>query len=159
MIAPTAEVHETVLLGEDVHVWGGAAIMSGTRIGPRCSIGRHSEIGRDCVIGEGTRIGFNVFMPNGTRIGRGVFIGPGVVFTDDKRPRANNPGYRRAPVTVEDDASIGAAAVILPGVTIGQGSLVGAGAVVTHDVRSHAVVMGNPAREPSAFSQYSVVVA
>jgi acetyltransferase-like isoleucine patch superfamily enzyme len=146
MIHATAEVDVTATLGEDCHVWAGAAIMSGTRIGARCSIGRHSEIGRDCVIGEGTRIGFNVFLPNHTHIGRGVFIGPGVLFTDDKYPRANNPGYRREPVTVEDDVSIGAGAVLLPGVTLGQGCQVGAGAVVTRDVESWTRVAGNPAR-------------
>lgn len=149
MIAPTAEIHETVRLGEDCHVWGGAALMSGTVLGPRCSVGRYTEIGRDCVIGEGTRIGYGVFLPNHTRIGRGVFIGPRVVFCDDKHPRANNPGYKRESPVVEDDVSVGAGAVILSGVFLGRGCTVGAGAVVTRDVLPYVIVVGNPAAPPS----------
>lgn len=146
MIHPTAEVHETVALGEGSVVWGGACVMSGTTLGPRCSVGRLTEIGRGCEIGESTRIGYSVFIPNRTRIGRYVFIGPRVTMTDDKRPSVIKEFYRPAPPVIEDHAAIGAGAVILPGVRIGRGALVGAGAVVTKDVESWSVVAGNPAR-------------
>lgn len=142
MIAPSAEIHETVVLGEDCHVWGGAAIMSGTRIGPHCSIGRNVEIGRGCDIGEGTRISYGVFIPNNTRIGAHVFIGPGVMMTDDKYPAVTKQFYRPAPPVIEDDARIGAGAVILPGVRLGRGCLIAAGAVVTKDVAPYAMVVG-----------------
>jgi dTDP-4-dehydrorhamnose 3,5-epimerase-like enzyme len=46
---------------------------------------------------------------------------------------------------VEDGASIGANATILPGVRIGRGAMVGAGAVVTRNVPPYATVVGNPA--------------
>lgn len=146
MIDPTAQVHETVTVGEDCAIWGCAAVLSGTTLGAHVSIGRMSEIGRDCVIGEGTRIGYGVFMPNRTQVGRGVFIGPRVVLTDDKYPTPIKAFYKPAPPVIEDDASIGAGAVVLPGVRIGQGAMVGAGAVVTRDVAPWAVVYGNPAR-------------
>ena len=150
MIHPTADVHETVTVGEDSVVWGCACVMAGTRIGPRCSIGRHSEIGRYCEIGEGTRISFGVFLPNKTRVGRHVFIGPRATFTDDKRPGVIKEMYRPEPPVIEDHAAIGAGAVILPGVRIGTGALVGAGAVVTRDVAPWTTVCGNPARPMKA---------
>lgn len=146
MIHPTAEVHDTVRSTKPVTIWAGACVMSGTVLDAGVSIGRHSEIGRDCRIGEGTRIGYGVFLPNRTVIGRYVFIGPNVTFTDDKHPSVIKALYRPAPCVVEDSASIGAGAVILPGVRIGQGAMVGAGAVVTKDVPPWTTVMGNPAR-------------
>ena len=50
-----------------------------------------------------------------------------------------------APITIDANAWIGAAASILPGVTIGAGAVVAAGAVVTHDVPPATVVAGVPA--------------
>ena len=83
----------------------------------------------------------------------GVFIGHGVMFTNDKHPKAvNDDGTMRVgsdwkviPTLVKSGASIGSNAVILPGVTIGNGALIGAGAVVTKDVPDGATVAGNPA--------------
>ena len=49
-------------------------------------------------------------------------------------------------IHIEEDAWIGAHAVILPGVTVGRGAVVGAGSVVTHDVPPYAIVAGVPAR-------------
>jgi maltose O-acetyltransferase len=88
-------------------------------------------------------------------IGERVAISPGVVFVSASSPNASRllelPGFagryvKRAPITVKEDAWIGAAAVLLPGVTIGKGALVAAGAVVTRDVPDWAVAAGVPAR-------------
>ena len=49
-------------------------------------------------------------------------------------------------IVIEDDAWIGAGAIILPDVTIGEGAVVGAGAVVTRDVPPYTVVVGVPAQ-------------
>jgi acetyltransferase-like isoleucine patch superfamily enzyme len=83
-----------------------------------------------------------------------VFVGHGVMFTNDRFPRATNPdGSLQSPddwkleeTRVRRRASIGSNATILCGVTIGEGALVGAGAVVTKDVPDYAVVAGVPAR-------------
>jgi UDP-2-acetamido-3-amino-2,3-dideoxy-glucuronate N-acetyltransferase len=47
---------------------------------------------------------------------------------------------------VEDHASIGANATILPGVRIGYGAMIGAGAVVLNDVPARSIIVGNPGR-------------
>jgi acetyltransferase-like isoleucine patch superfamily enzyme len=87
-------------------------------------------------------------------IGDEVFVGHGVMFINDKHPRAttalgvlqSDDDWMLIPTHVEDGASIGSGAVILAGVRIGEGALVGAGAVVTRDVGSGELVVGVPAR-------------
>jgi acetyltransferase-like isoleucine patch superfamily enzyme len=49
-------------------------------------------------------------------------------------------------VVVEEDASIGPGAIVLPNVTIGRGSIVTAGSVVTTSVPPMTMVQGNPAK-------------
>jgi UDP-2-acetamido-3-amino-2,3-dideoxy-glucuronate N-acetyltransferase len=99
-------------------------------------------IGKNVYIGEGCKVQAFAFIPDGVSIGERVFIGPHVCFTNDKNP----PSVNWANTWVDDDASIGAGAVILPGITIGKGARVGAGSVVTRDVPAGATVKGNPAR-------------
>lgn len=97
-------------------------------------------------IGEGTRIWqFAVVLKEAT-IGNNVFIGPCATFTNDKMPRSKVYPEAFARITIEDHASIGANATLLPGITIGKHAMVGVGAVVTKDVPDYAVVVGAPAK-------------
>ena len=83
-----------------------------------------------------------------------VFVGHGVMFTNDRLPRATNPDgspqseadWKVEPTIVRKRASIGSNVTIVAGVTIGVEALVGAGAVVTRDVPDYAIVAGVPAR-------------
>ncbi|WP_347340741.1 DapH/DapD/GlmU-related protein [Sphingomonas sp. CROZ-RG-20F-R02-07] len=88
-------------------------------------------------------------------IGARVSIAPGVILITDSSP-GNSPMLmrhpevaamvRRAPITIENDAWIGAGVIVLPGITIGGGAILGAGAVITRDVPSFAIVTGVPGR-------------
>ncbi len=104
-----------------------------------------------CDYGLGASFGERVFINQGCffldfggiTIGDRVLIGPRVTLTTAGHPV--EPGERfdfitHAPIVIEDDVWIGAAATITPGVTIGHGSVVGAGAVVAKDVPPLTVV-------------------
>jgi len=112
------------------------------------------EIQEGVVIGKNCKISSHSFICEGVTIEDNVFIGHGVMFTNDKRPRAVNPdGIMRGPedwtlirTVVKSGASIGSNATILPGIVIGEYALIGAGAVVTKDVPAHSTVVGNPAQ-------------
>ena len=126
----------------------------GCRIGDGTRIGTFVEIQGGAVVGARCKIQSHTFICDGVEIGDGVFVGHGVLFVNDKTPRATNAGgalagvedWELLPVRVGDGAAIGSGAVILGGVTIGQNALVGAGAVVTRDVAPGEVVAGVPAR-------------
>ena len=142
-----------VELGEGVMIYAFTNLY-GCRIGDHSRIGTFVEIQRGAVIGAHCKIQSHTFVCDGVRIGDGVFVGHGVMFINDKRPRATAEGgglqteadWTLLPTTVEDGASIGSGAVVLGGVRVGAGALVGAGAVVTRDVAPGATVAGVPAR-------------
>jgi acetyltransferase-like isoleucine patch superfamily enzyme len=127
----------------------GCTIGADTRIGP------FVEIQRGAVIGERCKIQSHTFVCDGIVIEDEVFVGHGVMFINDRFPRAATAGgamkaqadWHMQGTTVERGAAIGSGAVILAGLRIGAGALVGAGAVVTRDVAPGVTVAGNPARE------------
>ncbi len=87
---------------------------------------------------------------NSITIGNRVLIGSGaLIFDSDLHPLESGIRHGQgecAPIVIDDDAFIGARAIVLKGVTIGKGAVVGAGAVVAKDVPSGAIVAGNPAK-------------
>lgn len=121
-----------VTLGDDV-VLRPFCNLYGCAIGARTKIGAYTEIGTGVAVGDDCKIGARTFIPPGVTIGDRVFVGPGVVFTNDKHPRAVGE-WTCLPTTVCDDASIGAGSVVLPGVRIGRGAMIGAGTLVLRDV-------------------------
>ena len=106
-----------------------------------------------CDYGLGASFGEQVFINQGCffldlggiTIGDRVLIGPRVTLSTAGHPVELDERYdfiTHAPILIEDDVWIGAAATITPGVTIGRGSVVGAGAVVAQDVPPLSVVTG-----------------
>ncbi|HKD35050.1 MAG TPA: acyltransferase [Gaiellaceae bacterium] len=126
----------------------GCSLGDGTRVGPFVEIQRGVTVGARCKIQSHT------FICTGVEIGDEVFVGHGVMFINDKRPRATtdegelqtDDDWTVIPTTIERRASLGSGAVILGGIRIGEGAIVGAGAVVTRDVPAGATVAGTPAR-------------
>lgn len=145
-IDPLAKVHPSARIGAGTNVWAFASVHDGVVLGDQVGVGEHTYIGRGTTIGDRTRINQGVHITDHMEVGHDVFMGPHVVFTNDRHPRANNPRYKRESPVVEADVSIGAGAVILPGVRLGRGCVIGAGAVVTRDVAPYVTVCGNPAR-------------
>jgi UDP-2-acetamido-3-amino-2,3-dideoxy-glucuronate N-acetyltransferase len=110
-------------------------------------VGAFCFVARGAIVGQGSRIQSHTSIWEGVELGQDVFVGPAVVFTNVRHPRAAFP---RAPhwehTYVEDGATLGAGSVLVAPVRVGRCALVGAGAVVTRDVPAHAIVIGNPAR-------------
>lgn len=69
--------------------------------------------------------------------------------------RADIPNFDSfGKVIIEDNAYIGANALIMPGCTIGKNSIVAAGSVVTKSVPPFTVVGGNPAHVICSVEEY-----
>ena len=147
----------------DVEFGDGVVVMPFTNlydcsIGEQTRVGPFVEIQGGAVVGARCKIQSHTFICDGVEIGDRVLIGHGVLFVNDKFPKATTErgdlkrgeDWTLLRVRVEDDAAIGSGAVILGGVTIGAGALVGAGAVVTRDVPAGEVVAGVPARLTNA---------
>jgi acetyltransferase-like isoleucine patch superfamily enzyme len=144
---------------DDVRLDEGVAIHSFTNL-YGCAIGAHTRVGtfveiqRGAVIGASCKIQSHTFICEGVTIEDGVFVGHGVMFVNDKRPRATNDAgelqgaseWELLTTVVERGATIGSGATVLGGLRIGAGAMVGAGAVVTRDVPPGVTVVGNPAR-------------
>jgi acetyltransferase-like isoleucine patch superfamily enzyme len=148
-------VSDGATLGDGASIWHQAQVRE------RAAIGAGSIIGKGVYIGAGVQVGANCKVQNyacvyeGTTLDDGVFVGPAVVFTNDRYPRAITPSgelksaddWDCEGATVRHGAAVGARSVVLPGVTIGAWALVAAGSTVTHDVPAHALMMGSPARQ------------
>ena len=143
---------DNVDFGEDVVVYPFTNLY-GCRIGNGTRIGAYVEIQRGAGIGARCKIQSHTFICDGVQIEDEVFVGHGVIFINDKAPRATNErgelageaDWELLPTVVERGASLGSGAVIMGGIRIGTKAVVGAGAVVTKDVEAGAIVAGNPA--------------
>jgi UDP-2-acetamido-3-amino-2,3-dideoxy-glucuronate N-acetyltransferase len=153
MSAEFARISTDVRLGRNVKIYAFVNLY-GCEIGDETKIGTFVEIQRGAKVGSQVKISSHSFICEGVTIEDNVFIGHGVMFINDKYPRATNEAgelqtgadWQCIPTFVKKGASIGSNATILCGVTIGEQAMVGAGSVVTKDVPAGAIVAGNPAK-------------
>ena len=148
MIHPQAcvsdsDVHETA------RVWQFASVIRGSVVGAECTVAAcaivdNARLGERCLIGHAASV------HPGVTLGDNVFVGPGAVICNDSFPRIHKQGWNMAlfdadhrAVIVDDGASIGANATILPGVHLGAGSFVPAGSVCLKDVPAGHIWLAN----------------
>jgi UDP-2-acetamido-3-amino-2,3-dideoxy-glucuronate N-acetyltransferase len=142
-----------VKLGAGVKVYAFVNLY-GCEIGDESKIGTFVEIQKGARIGRRVKVSSHTFICEGVTVEDEVFIGHGVMFINDKYPRATTTegelqtevDWGCVPTLVKRGASIGSNATILCGVTIGERAIVGAGSVVTRNVPDGAIVAGNPAQ-------------
>ena len=152
-IHPSAHVDESAVIGSGTQVWINAQIREGARLGHTCVISKDVYVDHGVVLGDRCKIQNGVSIYNGVTLGDDVFVGPGVVFTNDRVPRAFRDDWVVVPTEVRRGASLGANCTILCGLTIGEYAMVAAGSVVTHDVPDHTLVVGSPARPVATIDQ------
>ncbi len=147
-VHPTAVVDEGVEIGEGSKIWHFCHLQTGCRLGPDCNLGQNVYVGPGVEVGAGARVQNNVSIYPGVIVEDHVFLGPSMVFTNVRTPRAAVERKDAFETTrVRTGASIGANATVVCGTTIGEYATVGAGSVVTADVPAHALVLGVPAEQ------------
>jgi UDP-2-acetamido-3-amino-2,3-dideoxy-glucuronate N-acetyltransferase len=137
---------ESAEIGSGTRVWQFAVIVHGARIGRNCNICAHTFIEGGVIVGDDVTLKCGVYLWDGVELRDRVFVGPNATFTNDAFPRSRRRPESSARTVIEEDASIGANATLLPGITIGARSMIGAGAVDVESVPAGCVVVGNPAR-------------
>lgn len=155
MIQETSLVESPELIAESVSIWHYSHVRAGSTIGAGTVIGRNVYIGPAVSIGKNCKVQNFSLIYDPAVVADGVFIGPGVIFTNDKSPRAINPDkslkgthdWSPVGVTVEFGASIGAGSICVAPVRIGQWAMIAAGSVVVTNVPSYALFAGCPAKQ------------
>lgn len=156
MIHPTAIIERDVVIGEETSVWDNVHIRHGARIGRQCIVGEKTYIAYDVQIGDRVKINAFVYVCAGVTIEDGVMLSAGVVFTNDRYPRAatndlkalrpSEPDEHTRLTLVGAGATIGARAVVGSDLEIGRFAMIGMGAVVTRSVPPFHLALGHPAR-------------
>ena len=152
-VQDSADVAETVHLGDGTSVWHLAQVRVHASLGADCVVGRGAYIGSGVTMGDNCKVQNYALVYEPAVLGHGVFIGPAVVLTNDTYPRAvsvdgtlkSASDWDPVGVTIDDGAAIGARSVCVAPVRIGRWALVAAGSVVTKDVPDFALVAGVPA--------------
>jgi UDP-2-acetamido-3-amino-2,3-dideoxy-glucuronate N-acetyltransferase len=145
---PSACIDAGAVIGSGTRVWHFAHIMSGAKLGARCTIGQNVFVAGSAVIGDNVKIQNNVSVYDGVTIEEDVFCGPSMVFTNVSNPRSHvSRKHEYRPTVVRRGATLGANCTVICGHVVGRYAFVGAGAVVTRDIPDFALVVGVPARQ------------
>lgn len=144
IIRSGAVIYCDVVIGDNFRSGHNIIIREKTRIGDNTVVGNGVAIEGNCTIGDNVTFQSMAGIGEFSMIGDGAFIGPKATLLNDRYP-PDRISKLRGPV-IEENAVIGALAIVLPGITIGRGSAVAAGSVVTRDVPSGVLAIGSPAR-------------
>jgi acetyltransferase-like isoleucine patch superfamily enzyme len=146
-IGPNVVIFYDVTVGNNTLIGDGASLREGVQVGNHCLLSRHVTVNYNSKIGNHTRIMDLTHITGNCEVGDNVFISVLVSTTNDNVviTREYEEGQIKGPC-VQNGATVGAGACLLPGVVIGEGAFVGANAVVTKDVQPYDLVIGIPAR-------------
>ena len=154
-VHPTARVEAGVRIGARTAVWDHVHIRHDTSIGEDCIVGEKSVISYGVRVGRRCKINSMASICTAVTIEDGVMISAGVVFTNDRFPRAATPDLLKLntsdptgetrPTLVREGATIGANATVGNGLTVGRFAMVGMGSLVTKSVPDFALVVGHAA--------------
>ena len=136
-------IYADVRAGNEFVTGHGVLVREDSTFGDDVVVGTDTVIDGRVKVGSHVSIQTGVYVPPETTIGDSVFLGPRAVLTNDPYPVRKDVPLQGP--TIEDGASIGANATVLPDVTVGKGSFVAAGAVVDRDVPPDTLAMGVPA--------------
>ncbi len=155
MVHPTSRIEENVSIGPGTSIWDHVHIRSGAVLGRECIVGEKSYIACGVWIGNRVKINAFVYICAGVEIEDGVMVGAGVIFTNDRYPRATSgdlkslrpsgPDMHTEKTIVRCGATLGAGSTIGCGLEIGRFAMVGMGSVVTKSVPPFCLVFGKPA--------------
>lgn len=151
----SAYVDEGAVIGKGTKIWHFSHVLSGAKIGGRCSFGQNCCVSPGVVVGSNVKVQNNVSIYEGTTIEDDVFLGPSCVLTNVTNPRSQV--LRRTlyePTLLRRGCSIGANATVVCGITIGRYAFVAAGAVVAKDVPDYALIVGVPGRQKGWMSRH-----
>ena len=154
---PTAVLDAGCRIGAGSRIWHFCHVAAGAVLGENCSLGQNVFVADGVHLGRNVKVQNNVSLYSGVVCEDDVFLGPSVVFTNVKNPRAAVPRRGEAhyqPTYLAQGVSIGANATVVCGTRLGRYAFVGAGSVVTKDVPAFALVYGNPARQRGWLSAY-----
>lgn len=152
-------VDEGAVIGKGSKIWHFSHIMSGARIGDRCSFGQNIFVAGGTSVGNNVKVQNNVSIYEGTVIEDDVFLGPSCVLTNVTNPRSQvvrRSLYERS--LLRRGCTIGANATVVSGITIGRYAFVAAGAVVAKDVPDYALMIGVPARRMGWMSRHGHIL-
>ncbi len=150
----SAIVSNKAHIGEKTIIWHFSHIRKNVTIGRNCIIGQSVYIDSNVKIGNNVKIQNGCYLYHGSNLEDGVFLGPAVILTNDRIPRAINPDgslknkrdWQAGKILIKKGASLGTGVIVLPNITIGKFAMIAAGSVVTKNVPDQALVMGIPAR-------------
>ena len=136
-------IYPEVEIGDDFSTGHYAVVREKSRLGDGVLVGTNAVVDGRVFVGDNVSMQTGVYVPPKTTIHDRVFLGPHAVLTNDPYPLRRDVDLDGP--TIEDDASIGANATVLPGVTVGEDAFVAAGAIVTEDVPPETMAVGAPA--------------
>jgi len=154
VIHPGAQVDSQAVVQEGAVIWNNSHVRDKAFVGENSIIGEFVYVDTNVVVGSNCKVQNGSYLYSPAILEDGVFIGPGVILTNDRFPRAiqvdgtlkGQNDWQEVGVVVRTGASIGAGAICVAPIEVGEWSLIAAGSVVTKNVPRFALVSGNPAK-------------